>query len=76
MRVIMIIASSKGLKAFIVVNLFAELFGELAILVDLSGRGNVMLAAQILPANRIAGMMKSWLSVGVGLRARSATVEF
>ena len=63
MRLIMIAVFSKGLRTFIMVNLIAKLPGELAMLVDLSGSGNLMLTAKILPVNRITRMIKSWFSV-------------
>ena len=65
MRLIMIIVFNEGLKMFIVVDLAAKLFGEPAVLVDLSGCGNLMVTAKILPANGITGMVKSWFSVAV-----------
>ena len=63
MRLIMITVFSKGLRMFIMVNLIAKLPGELAMLVDLSGGGNLMLTAKILPVSGITGMIKSWFAV-------------
>ena len=62
MKLIMITVLSEGLRMFIVVDLIAKLPGELAMLADLSGSGNLMLMAKILPANGITGMIKSWFS--------------
>ena len=62
-RLIMIVIFNEGLKMFIVVNLAAKLFGEPAVLADLSGSGHLMLTAKILPVDRITGMIESWFSV-------------
>ena len=59
----MIVIFNEGLKTFIVVNLAAKLLGEPAVLVDLSGCGNLMLTAKILPADWITRVLKSWFSV-------------
>ena len=63
MKLIMITILREGLRAFVMVNFIAKLHGELAMLADLSGGGNLMLMAKILPVNGITGMIKSWFSV-------------
>ena len=75
MKLIMIIVFEEGSKMLIVVNFLAKLFGELAVLVDLSGSGHLMLTAKILPVDGITRKVKSWFS-GSRLGARAGTVEF
>ena len=79
MRLIMITVFNEGMKMFIVVDLIAKLPGELAMLVDLSGSGNLVLTAKILPVNWITRMIESWFSaragVGSGARLGSFAVE-
>ena len=62
MKLIMITVLSEGLRMFIMVDFIAKLPGELAMLADLSGSGNLVLTAKILPADWITGMVKSWFS--------------
>ena len=63
MKLIMITILSGSLRMFIVVDFIAKLPGELAMLADLSGSGNLVLTAKILPANWITRMIESWFSV-------------
>ena len=65
-RLIMIVIFNEGLRMFLMVNLAAKLFGELAVFMDLSGCGNLMVTAKILPVNRITRIVESWFSVARG----------
>ena len=76
MKLIMITVLSEGLRTFIMVDFIAKLPWELAMLVDLSGGGNLVLTAKILPANGITRMLKSWFSgSGFGAIASLGSME-
>ena len=75
MRLIMITVLSEGLRMFIMVDFIAKLPGELAMLADLSGGGNLVLTAKILSASRITRMIKSWFSGSRGGSVASVRIS-